>query len=68
MFEWLSDLTIPHTPDAIVANEYFARFLVDQARDSAHTFSDPSLLIYNYANRVVYSGAWQSDFEQCYVF
>jgi hypothetical protein len=61
---------IPHTSDAISVCWYTAKFFVDKARQSSHTFSNPAtlqnLIIYNY--NATFTGAQGSDFEQCYFF
>lgn len=50
--------------------QYFAEFIVDEARKSEHSFpsyqKEYDALIYNY--NPVYSEARTGDFEQLYVF
>merc|ERR1712146_214999 len=55
-FGWRADLTIPHSRDAIVANSFVERFLVDSARRSTHALRDESLLIYNDDRHLLYTG------------
>lgn len=69
-FEWNPKSSINHSKESIQANQYFARFLVDEARKSLHHFSSDaeeySSLIYNYSP--IYSRLMTSSFEQVYVF
>jgi len=69
-FEWNPQEDINHSFDAIISMQYFANFLVQQARLSSHKFStyteEYDSLIYNY--NPIYSQEITGDFEQCYVF
>ncbi|XP_015122693.1 gamma-glutamyl hydrolase [Diachasma alloeum] len=70
-YEWLSRLTIPHGRNAIRVSQYFADFLVAEARKNQHRFKTPEEeskhLIYNYSPE--YSGNQpKSSFEQIYLF
>ncbi|XP_063994829.1 chitobiosyldiphosphodolichol beta-mannosyltransferase-like [Diachasmimorpha longicaudata] len=71
MYEWLSRLTIPHGRNAIRVSQYFADFLVAEARKSQHRFQsleeESKHLIYNYIPE--YTGLQpKSSFEQIYLF
>jgi len=69
-FEWDPNEVINHSPDAIYAMEYFSQFLVDEARNSNHSFHNAAIemksLIYNYP--VLYSAPLIPNFQQAYVF
>jgi len=69
-FEWNPQEDIDHSQDAIVAMQYFANFLADQARLSSHKFpsyeDEYNALIYNY--KPIYSEKEDPSFEQIYIF
>jgi gamma-glutamyl hydrolase len=68
--EWNPDEDINHSPEAIQVMEYFAEFIVNEARKSQHAFPSPAeetaALIYNY--NPVYTENVEPDFEQIYAF
>lgn len=69
MFEWMPGTAVNHDADSIVANQYFANFLVDEARKSNHSFAslaaETAALIYNY--NATYTLGPES-YTQCYFF
>lgn len=69
LYEWNKKF-IPHSYDVIDASQYFADFLVAQARRSGHTFSsqtqEDKYLIYNY--QPIFTRNVTTGFEQCYFF
>ncbi|KAM3927138.1 gamma-glutamyl hydrolase-like [Leptodactylus fuscus] len=68
-FQWRSDLTYPHSANAIWISQYMANFFVSEARKNANHFSNPkeedSSLIYNWP--LTYT-ANISGYEQVYFF
>lgn len=70
IFEWRSNLAINHSPHAVRAAQYFANFFVDETRKSVHKFpadTPPTVrLIYNFSP--IYTGSFNSLYEQCYFF
>lgn len=70
-YEWDPLEVIDHSPDGIYAQQYYANYVVDEARLSSHHFQSESeamqYLIYNYPTtytaRLISSG-----FEECYIF
>lgn len=67
-FEWYP-AGINHSADSITANSYMQRWLVNRARRSPHALTDSSLLIYNFADRLLYTGpSIDPTFVQVYVF
>lgn len=70
IFEWVRNKNISHTRHAIQASQYFADFLVNEARKSDHHFADSKtedqFVIYNFP--VEFTGAKGSAFEQSYLF
>lgn len=70
LYEWVRNKNISHTPNAILAAQYFAQFFVNEARKSSHKFNDSKTedqhVIYNFP--VVFTGAVGSSYEQCYLF
>ncbi|XP_034934056.1 gamma-glutamyl hydrolase-like isoform X2 [Chelonus insularis] len=70
-FEWADRLTgIPHSSNAIKVSQYFANFIVDEARKNFNSFrtkdEEKESLIYNY--EVTYTSSPKSSFTQCYLF
>jgi gamma-glutamyl hydrolase len=69
-FEWNPQEVINHSPDSIFAMQYFANFMVSEARKNSHHFSsgqnEYDSLIYNY--RAYYTEDLVHDFEQIYAF
>ncbi|XP_069702026.1 gamma-glutamyl hydrolase A-like [Periplaneta americana] len=67
-YEWNAEKINPHTANAILTEQYFANFFVNEARKSNHSFPTEDLeeaaLIYNYLP--TYTGRNDSTFEQCY--
>lgn len=69
-FEWWAKENINHSPDAVTANSYPARFFLSEARRNNRAFSseqaETSALIYNYAS--VFTGPAIHSFQECYFF
>jgi gamma-glutamyl hydrolase len=69
-YEWNPSEDINHSPDAVLAMQYFAEFFVNEARKSQHQFpstlDETKSLIYNY--NPYYTENIEPDFEQVYVF
>jgi len=65
--EWDPTLAINHSHDSVVANQHMASFFVAQCRNSPRTLTDQSLLIFEYASNLHYTGDVCS-FEECYMF
>lgn len=69
-YEWKKTNNNPHTANAILVQQYFANFFVNEARKNSNQFPSPAeeqaTLIYNYAP--TYTGKNDSAFEQCYFF
>jgi len=69
-FEWNPDEATNHDYDAIISMQYFANFLVQQARMNYHKFDSYNMeynsLIYNWP--AWYTQYLTGDFEQCYIF
>lgn len=70
VFEWSFD-SIPHTPEAVRAANYFADFFVNKARLNNQTFpteeEEIASLIYNYSP-IYIATLYRSAFQQCYFF
>ncbi|XP_065360981.1 gamma-glutamyl hydrolase A [Calliphora vicina] len=70
IYEFIPNRNITHTSRAIKASQYFADFLVNEARRNRQQFNNESEevqnLIYNYAP--VYTALKGSSFEQQYLF
>uniref|UniRef100_A0A7G3ACW2 folate gamma-glutamyl hydrolase n=1 Tax=Lutzomyia longipalpis TaxID=7200 RepID=A0A7G3ACW2_LUTLO len=70
LYEWIYNNNISHTPEAILAAQYFAQFFVDETRRSDHGFANHSdennHMIYNYES--TFTGMLGSSYEQCYLF
>ncbi|GAB0094655.1 gamma-glutamyl hydrolase [Sergentomyia squamirostris] len=70
LYEWIYNNNISHTPEAILAAQYFAQFFVDETRRSDHRFVNHSdennHMIYNY--EATFTGMLGSSYEQCYLF
>jgi len=65
-FEWNSTLTINHSRESILSNNYLMQFFVDETRFNSHSFTSTDLtnsLIYNYSP--LYTNGY---FTQVYVF
>jgi len=69
-FEWNPQEVINHTPDSVDAMQYFANFIVNEARKNSHRFSSSKVeynsLIYNY--KLYYTENLVHDFEEVYAF
>jgi len=69
-FEWNEGEVINHSSDAIFAMQYFANFILSEARKNTHTFpsyqAEYKAMIYNY--NTTYTEQIESDFEQIYAF
>lgn len=70
LYEWVRNKNISHTPNAVIASQYFAQFFVNEARKNNHQFRDTKTedqhLIYNFP--LTFSGLVGSSYEQCYLF
>jgi hypothetical protein len=70
IYEWTLKENIPHTQEAIQSSQFFANYLVDEAKKSNHTFENVEeenrYLIYNY--NPSFTGANGSTFGQVYFF
>ncbi|XP_023297410.2 gamma-glutamyl hydrolase [Lucilia cuprina] len=70
IYEFIANRNITHTSKAIQASQYFADFLVNEARRNRQQFKNETEevqhLIYNYAP--VYTALKGSSFEQQYLF
>lgn len=71
IYEWVINRNIPHTSNAIRANQYFATFFVDQCRRNVQSFpggvtEENTVLIYNYPTN--FTGLVKSAYQQCYMF
>jgi len=69
-FEWNPNEGINHSYDAIIAMQYFAQFMVQEARMNNHSYQSEdeefNSLIYNYSP--FYTENLVPDFEQVYFF
>jgi len=69
MYEWQQP-SIPHSARDVAAGQYFAKFLVAEARKSQHSFSssteEDKYLIYK--DQPVFTRNITTSFEQCYFF
>ncbi|PSN45900.1 Gamma-glutamyl hydrolase, partial [Blattella germanica] len=69
-YEWKVTNNNPHSANAILAEEFFADFFVNEARKSSHHFptqrDEEQALIYNFQPE--YTGWNGSSFEQIYFF
>lgn len=70
MFEWATQEGINHSYDSVIANTYFADFLVNEARKNFHTFASPQeefqSLIYNF--KTTYTLDVDYSYTECYIF
>lgn len=71
LYEWVLNRNIPHSANAIRANQYFASAFVDECRHSRQRFprgvdEENSMLIYNYATN--FTGLVKSAYQECYMF
>jgi gamma-glutamyl hydrolase len=70
LFEWVRNKNISHTPNAIIASQYFANFFVNETRKSLHHFKnskdEDNYVIYNFD--ATFTGKKGSSFEQSYMF
>ncbi|XP_055606188.1 gamma-glutamyl hydrolase-like [Uranotaenia lowii] len=70
IYEWVGGRNISHSSDAVRVMQYFADFVVDEARKSLHHFdSDAEAnrhLVYNFPE--TFTGANKSVFQQIYLF
>ncbi|XP_076663710.1 gamma-glutamyl hydrolase-like [Andrena cerasifolii] len=69
-YEWKIEMRIPHSKEAVLINQYFADFFVNEARKNRNRFvsakNESESLIYNYPT--TYTGSKGSSFTQCYLF
>ncbi|CAG7834539.1 unnamed protein product [Allacma fusca] len=70
LYEWTTKEKIPHSREAIESSQYFANYLIDEAKKNNHTFESQEEenrnLIYNYIP--TFTGANGSTFGQTYFF
>lgn len=70
IYEFIPNRNITHTSRAIKASQYFANFLINEARRNRQQFTNESeemaSLIYNYSP--IYTALKGSSFEQQYLF
>ena len=71
MFEWNPSEGIDHSDDSVLANSFFPKYFVDQARLNSRKFpsweEESAALIYNY--EPVFTAKEDPDhFDQCYFF
>lgn len=70
VYEFKSNLNIPHSPSAIRVAQYFANFFVEETRKNSHKFNkdidERRSLIYNY--QPSYTGLKNASYEQLYMF
>lgn len=71
IYEWVAGRNIPHSSNAIHANQYFAQFFVSECRRSTNKFAggvdeENSVLIYNYPTN--FTALVKSAYTQCYMF
>lgn len=70
LYEWVENYNITHLTEAISASQYFARFFVNEAKKSNHSFPDFSEenrhLIYNFP--VTFTALKGSTYQQAYMF
>ncbi|XP_063696010.1 gamma-glutamyl hydrolase A-like [Culicoides brevitarsis] len=69
MYEWSIDKVIPHDEDATRANQYFARFFVEETRKNRHRFdtlnNELAHLIFNFPKTFT---SHKSIYSECYLF
>lgn len=69
IYEWPLNKVITHNEDATRANQYFARFFVEEARKSSHRFETTNIefghLIFNFPK--TFTGH-NSIYSECYLF
>jgi len=72
LFEWTPLEVTSHTKNAVLASQYVADFFVQECRNSGHSFpsqtEEMTALIYSYTKNLIYTGLFDYDFEQCYIF
>ena len=70
VYEWNRETRIPHSKEAVLINQYFADFFINEARKNTNRFEtaeeESGSLIYNYPT--TYTGREGSAFTQCYLF
>lgn len=70
LFEWVQNKNISHTPNAVIASQYFANFFINETRKSKHHFPSAKdvdkFVIYNFP--ATFTGSKGSAFEQAYMF
>lgn len=70
LYEWIRNRNIAHSSNAILAAQYFATFLVNEARKNDNHFGgvdeENRVLIYNF--EATFTGLKKSAFEQSYLF
>lgn len=70
LYEWVRNKNITHSEHATKANQYYAQFLVSEARKSTHKFvsegEEDRHAIYNFPK--TFTGLKKSIYEECYLF
>lgn len=71
VYEWVLNRNVPHSSNAIRANQYFAMFFVNECRRSVNKFAggvdeENSVLIYNYQTN--FTALVKSAYQQAYMF
>ena len=70
LYEFVENQNISHLPEAAVASQYFARFFVEECRNSGHRFENYTEenrhLIYNFP--VTFTAPRGSTYQQAYMF
>jgi gamma-glutamyl hydrolase len=67
-FEWRVNTSIPHSPDAIRFQQYFANFFVNQTRKSGHSMSQENIMQYSIWNYNPIHVNVDPQFEEIYFF
>lgn len=70
LYEWVENYNISHLAEGAMASQYFARFLVEEARKSSHAFpnyeEELRHSIYNFP--ITFSAERGSTYQQVYMF
>lgn len=70
LYEWVENYNISHMAEAAQASQYFARFFVEECRQSKHAFANYTEenrhLIYNFP--ITFSALKGSTYQQVYMF
>lgn len=70
VYEWIRHRNISHTPNAVMASQWFAKFFVDETRQNLNRFAgvdeENRYLIYNF--QPTFTALVKSAFTQSYLF